>query len=268
MPRACPIRIGTAGWTVPNPSAGAFPSEGSSLERYSSRFDCAEINSSFHRSHREGTWRRWADSVPETFRFSAKLSKEITHKRRLVDCSEPLAAALAEMEGLGAKLEILLVQLPPSFAFDPAVAAAFLTELRGRWDRHVAVEPRHPSWFEAEPEALLAGLRVARVAADPAKVPAAAEPGGWRGLRYYRLHGSPVMYRSSYDDGRLEACARGLASGEGQAWCIFDNTASSAATEDALKLQAMIASLPRSGAEWGHAKHGGGVTGSASGDSR
>jgi uncharacterized protein YecE (DUF72 family) len=250
--RACPIRIGTAGWTVPSASAGAFPSEGSSLERYSKRFDCAEINSSFHRSHRQDTWRRWSASVPETFHFSAKLSKEITHKRRLVDCSEPLAAALAEMEGLGAKLEVLLVQLPPSLAFEPEVGGAFLTELRGRWGRHVAVEPRHPSWFEAEPEALLAGLRIARAAADPARVPAASAPGGWRGLSYYRLHGSPVMYRSSYDDGRLEAYARGLASGQGPAWCIFDNTASNAATEDALKLQAMIASPPRSGGEGDH----------------
>jgi uncharacterized protein YecE (DUF72 family) len=240
--RASPIRIGTAGWTVPSRSAGHFPGEGSSLERYSTRFDCAEINSSFHRSHRPDTWRRWAESVPEAFRYSAKLSKEITHKRRLGDCSEPLAAALAEMEALGAKLEILLVQLPPSLAFEPAIAEPFLTELRGRWNRHIAVEPRHPSWFEAGPEGLLAGLRVARVAADPARVPAAAVPGGWRGLSYYRLHGSPVPYRSSYDDGRIETYAASLAAEPAPAWCIFDNTASGAATEDALKLKGLTPS--------------------------
>ena len=73
----------------------------------------------------------------------------------------------------------------------------------------------------------------------PALVPAAAEPGGWRGLAYYRLHGSPATYRSSYDDGRLEAYARRLAGGTAPAWCIFDNTASSAATSDALKLKAL-----------------------------
>ena len=234
------FRIGTAGWTIPARASDAFPVEGSSLERYASRFDCAEINSSFHRSHRPDTWRRWAGSVPDGFRFSAKLPKEITHKRRLADCSEPLAAALGEMAELGAGLEILLVQLPPSLAFEPAVAKSFFTALRARWDRHIACEPRHPSWFEDEPDALLGRLRVARVAADPAKVPAAAEPGGWRGLDYYRLHGSPAVYRSSYDDGRLESCAKHLAAGDGPTWCIFDNTASGAATGDALKLKELL----------------------------
>jgi uncharacterized protein YecE (DUF72 family) len=233
-------RIGTAGWTIPASAAEAFPSEGSSLERYSRRFGCAEINSSFHRSHRADTWRRWASAVPESFRFSAKLSKEITHKRRLTDFEAPLASALEEMEGLGNGLEILLVQLPPSLAFDPAVAETFFEALRERWDRHIACEPRHSSWFEAEADSLLVDRRIARVAADPAKVPAAAEPGGWRGLAYYRLHGSPVMYRSSYDDGRLETYAERLAAAPVPIWCIFDNTASSAATGDALKLQGLM----------------------------
>jgi uncharacterized protein YecE (DUF72 family) len=235
------IRIGTAGWTIPASAAADFPGEGSSLERYSARLDCAEINSSFHRSHRPDTWRRWASSVPEDFRFSAKLPKAITHKRRLEACSEPLAAALAAMAALGAKLDILLVQLPPSLAFERAVAVSFFTELRARWDRHIACEPRHSSWFEGEPDALLETLRVARVAADPAQGPAAAGPGGWRGLSYYRLHGSPVMYRSSYDDGRLEALAGRVGVEAGPAWCIFDNTASGAATGDALKLKSLLA---------------------------
>jgi uncharacterized protein YecE (DUF72 family) len=230
------IRIGTAGWTIPAAVADAFPGEGSGLERYSSRFGCAEINSSFHRSHRASTWQRWAESVPEDFRFSAKLSKAITHERRLADCSELLAAALAEAEPLGGKLALWLVQLPPSLAFDPAVAGAFFGELRRRWAGEVACEPRHPSWFEPEADRLLADHRVARVAADPARVPAAAEPGGWEGLVYYRLHGSPRVYRSSYDDGRLETLAAAIAAARAPAWCIFDNTASSAATGDALKL--------------------------------
>jgi uncharacterized protein YecE (DUF72 family) len=234
------INIGTAGWTIPRSAAGAFPGDGSSLERYAARFVCAEINSSFHRSHRPDTWRRWAESVPDPFRFSAKLPREITHGRRLADCTEPLCAALAEMAGLGDMLEVLLVQLPPSLAFEPKVAQRFFGDLRSRWDRHIVSEPRHPSWFEGDADALLDGLRVARVAADPARVPAAAGPGGWRGLAYFRLHGSPVVYRSSYDDGRLEDYAARIAAETGPVWCIFDNTASAAATSDALKLQRLL----------------------------
>ena len=143
--------------------------------------------------------------------------------------------------GLGDRLEILLVQLPPSLAFEPAVADAFFGDLRRRWQRHVVCEPRHASWFEGEAGALLTEWRIAGVAADPARVPAAAEPGGWRGLTYFRLHGSPVPYRSSYDDGRLEAYAARIAAATGPVWCIFDNTASSAATSDALKLKGLAA---------------------------
>jgi uncharacterized protein YecE (DUF72 family) len=237
------VLVGTAGWSVPREAADQFPSEGSALQRYSARFRCAEINSSFHRSHRPETWARWGNSVPEDFRFSAKLSKEITHKRKLVDCDSLLAAALEEMSALGSRLSIVLVQLPPSLAYDGELAADFFSSLRSRWKGGVACEPRHPSWFEPEAERLLSERGIARVAADPARVDAAAHPGGWPGLVYYRLHGSPVPYRSSYDDGRLEDYALAIERSAREAeevWCIFDNTASSAAGRDALKLADLL----------------------------
>jgi uncharacterized protein YecE (DUF72 family) len=234
-------RIGTAGWTIPRTVADRFPAEGSALQRYASFFSCAEINSSFHRSHRESTWARWAELVPDGFAFSAKLPKEITHRRKLADCDAPIAQALAEMRPLGAKLRILLVQLPPSLAFDAAVAERFFEMLRGCWDRAIACEPRHASWFEADAGGLLARHQVARVAADPPPAEGADRPDGWPGLVYIRLHGSPAKYRSSYADGRLERIAEQLeAAGEVPAWCIFDNTASGAATADALKLKALL----------------------------
>lgn len=221
-----------------------FPAEGSALQRYAAIFRCAEINSSFHRSHRESTWTRWAESVPEDFAFSAKLPKEITHRRKLVDCEPLIAPALEEMRPLGRKLRILLVQLPPSLAFDPAIAEPFLVALRRLWDGAVAWEPRHASWFEAEAEDLLIRHRIARVAADPPPAPGADRPGGWPGLVYIRLHGSPAKYRSSYADGRLEGVAAQLeAVDDAPAWCIFDNTASGAAAADALKLKALLPRL-------------------------
>ena len=97
-------------------------------------------------------------------------------------------------------------------------------------------EPRHPSWFEPGAESLLKDLEVARVAADPAPVPAAATPGGWAGIAYFRLHGSPRPYWSSYDADALSRWAA-LARETGvQTWAIFDNTASGAAAADALAL--------------------------------
>ena len=94
-----------------------------------------------------------------------------------------------------------------------------------------------------EGDALLAAHRVARVAADPAKVPAAAEPGGWPGLVYYRLHGSPRIYYSDYDAAYLDALGDRLAAhrASGAAtWCIFDNTALGAAAINALEVDARV----------------------------
>ena len=236
--------VGTAGWSIARTEAERFPTEGSALERYASRFAGVEINSSFHRPHRASTWARWAEQVPETFRFSVKVPKTITHMQKLVDCGDLLATFLEESTGLGDKLAVLLVQLPPSLAFEPDLAEAFFTLLSASSHAAIACEPRHPSWFEDEAGQLLESLRVARVAADPAKVPAAAVPGGWRGFSYLRLHGSPVPYRSSYEEERLEGYAglirEDLAAGR-PAWCMFDNTASSAATGNALSLMEKLA---------------------------
>ena len=237
------LRIGTAGWSIPLRDAEQFPADGTSLQRYAARFACAEINSSFHRPHRPSTYERWAAAVPEDFRFSAKFPKTITHKQRLIDADDLVAGFVAETAGLGSKLAVILVQLPPSLAFDAAVAARFLDRLRGATGAAIACEPRHPSWFEDEADALLAERQVARVAADPAKVPAASMPGGWRGFAYYRLHGSPVPYRSSYEGERLQAYADAMAADLEQGrdvWCIFDNTASSAATGNALDLKTLL----------------------------
>jgi uncharacterized protein YecE (DUF72 family) len=156
-----------------------------------------------------------------------------------VDTDPLLDAFLVESAGLGEKLAVLLVQLPPSLGFDAEVAARFFAGLGARTEAAVVCEPRHPSWFGGEADALLASLRVARVAADPARVPEAAEPGGWRGITYHRLHGSPRMYYSSYPSEYLQALATRLhedAAAGREAWCIFDNTASGAAAENALEL--------------------------------
>lgn len=238
------ILVGTAGWSLPKAEQPAFPPGGSHLARYAARFPVAEINSSFHRPHRASTWARWAAETPDDFRFSAKIPKSITHVRRLADAGAPLDTFLSEAAGLGEKLACLLVQLPPSLALDEPVAHAFFADLRARTAVAVACEPRHPTWFAADADAMLAELGIARVAADPARVPAAAEPGGARDLVYHRLHGSPRMYYSAYGDdflADLAARMRADAATAREVWCVFDNTAAGAATRNALDLSAALA---------------------------
>lgn len=234
--------IGTAGWAISAETKGSFPSEGTALGRYAARFRGVEINSSFHRPHRPSTWQRWAESVPPDFRFSVKLPKTITHQRKLIDCADSIAEFLGSTCGLGDKLAVILVQLPPSLSFCRSIAKDFFVLLRAQSEAAIACEPRHASWFEEEAEALLADMGVARVAADPALAPDAGRPGGSQLIRYWRLHGSPHRYRSSYDDPRLQDYAARIGkSGEGSdAWCIFDNTASGSATGNALRLIALL----------------------------
>jgi uncharacterized protein YecE (DUF72 family) len=241
------LRVGCAGWSLPRAEQAEFPDAGSHLERYASRFDAVEINSSFHRPHRPATYARWSASVPDSFLFSVKLPKTITHVLRLREAGDLLDRFLAEVAGLGGKLGCLLVQLPPSLGFEPEVASSFFTDLRSRLTVPVACEPRHPSWFAPQVNDLLSEIRVVRVAADPACVPEAAEPGGWRGLSYYRLHGSPRIYYSEYSEEYVAGLASRLqedAAGGRTAWCIFDNTTLGAATRNALDLRSRLAATP------------------------
>jgi uncharacterized protein YecE (DUF72 family) len=237
------ILVGCAGWSLPRAVQAEFGQGDSHLARYATRFRAAEINSSFHRPHKRSLYERWAAAVPEDFRFCAKLPKTITHERRLVDCEGLLDEFLGQAGGLGGKLACLLVQLPPSFAFNAATASTFLALLRRRFVGGLAIEPRHGTWFTPEADALLRELQVARVLADPVRHEPGRAPGGWPQRVYLRLHGSPRVYYSSYEAPLLAELAQRLrrAEAEGaQAWCIFDNTASGAAAGNALELTRLL----------------------------
>lgn len=231
------VRIGCAGWAIRREHSPRFADVGTHLQRYATLFNCVEINSSFYRPHRLSTYERWAASVPDDFRFAVKLPKAITHTARLIEVRSALEQFLAETAGLGQKRGPILVQLPPSFGFDVATAESFFTELRTRFDGEVAFEPRHETWFSEAVESLLREHRIARVAADPARVPSAALPGGYDRLAYYRLHGSPRVYYSAYSPEALTEIARTIeqkAANGTSTWCVFDNTALGFATTDAL----------------------------------
>jgi uncharacterized protein YecE (DUF72 family) len=238
-----PIAIGTAGWSLPKAHAAHFPEAGSHLERYAQRFSAVEINTSFYRPHRVTTYERWAATVPDGFRFAVKVPRTITHERRLTVVDDARDRFLAEVTGLGPKLGPLLLQLPPSLAFDRASAEPCLAGFRRVFPGDIVCEPRHATWFAQDVDQLLSDLAIARVAADPAPVRGAATPGGWPDLIYYRLHGSPRMYYSAYEPPVLTRMAERLhqhrALGR-RAWCIFDNTAEFAAVGNALETLALV----------------------------
>ncbi len=243
MKAAIPIRIGTAGWSLPRTTGSAFPDTGSHLQRYAAVFNAAEINSSFYRQHKRETYARWASVVPHDFRFSVKLARDITHTLRLRACEARLKIFLDEIEGLGSTLGCVLIQLPPSLAFEKIDRDEILTMFRDHFDGGAVLEPRHVTWFEPVVENLLREMKVGRVGSDPSICPAAATPMAHARIGYRRLHGSPRIYYSNYDDIFLESVAADLTECHAQArdcWCIFDNTAHGFATANALRLAELL----------------------------
>jgi uncharacterized protein YecE (DUF72 family) len=252
--RSSPVVVGTAGWAIPASSAHLFSRLGTHLERYAGVLCAVEINSSFHRPHRRSTYERWAASVPPDFRFAVKMPKTISHLHRLVDAELLVDAFLKEVAGLGEKLEVVLVQLPPSFGYDEVVASGFLARLRESLADEVSIvcEPRHGSWFTCAANACFVDHRIARVAANPVLVPGGGMPGGWKGLTYRRLHGAPRIYHSPYNadfSRKLSATLDRDNDPEVRQWCIFDNTASGAAIGNALALRAVSGNGPIASAE-------------------
>jgi|SRR5450755_1282299 uncharacterized protein YecE (DUF72 family) len=236
------IRVGCAGWGIPRDAARCFSAEGHHLERYARVLNCCEINSTFYRSHKEATWARWRELVPPEFRFSVKMPRAITHEGALKCNSQALLSFLRQIGALSEKLGAILIQLPPGLEFAPLRAKAFLSMLRENYSGDIAWEPRHSTWFNDGASALLSQFGVARVAADPAVVRAATQPGGLTDFTYFRLHGSPRRYYSEYSDTflskltlRLDSLARAA-----RVWCIFDNTAGGFAIQNALRLMAKL----------------------------
>ncbi|MEO7275519.1 MAG: DUF72 domain-containing protein [Vicinamibacterales bacterium] len=198
-----------------------------------------ENSSSFHRPHATATYAKWRLSTPASFQFAVKMPRSITHDLKLRNAQEPLSLFLDQSAGLADKRGPILIQLPPSLAFDLEVVTTFLDLVRRLHDGPLVCEPRHASWFSPAVSSLLDHYRTSRVAADPPPVPEASVPGGWPGLVYFRLHGSPRTYWARYGTDTIEALARSLrdARTAAAAWCVFDNTAGGFAIENALELQ-------------------------------
>jgi len=236
------VRVGCAGWSLPSRDAAGFGEGDSALQRYATRFGLVEINSSFYRPHKPETYARWAQSVPEGFRFSVKMPQTISHECGLKGAAPLLEPFLQGVEQLGDRLGALLLQLPPRLEYDGRTASAFFRALRRRTSALVACEPRHDSWFTDSAETMMVSHDIARVAADPARCPQAAVPGGARHWSYWRWHGRPRMYYSSYAGNELRHLAEQArqAARQGPAWIILDNTALGHAVPNALHLRALL----------------------------
>jgi uncharacterized protein YecE (DUF72 family) len=233
------LLVGTSGWHYPGWWGPFFPKEvkkKDALSYYASRFDAAELNAPFYRTPTIEAVEGWFRQTPDSFRFSWKASKFITHWKRL---SENSANSLELMETrlavLREKLGPVLFQLPPRMKANRERLAAFLKMLNPK--RRYSFEFRHPSWYQPPILDLLSGYDISLCLSDHADAPAPREvTANWV---YVRLHGPSGRYHGSYSDDALTSWAHDLRRWrrEGRdVWCFFDNDVKSAAPADAERL--------------------------------
>lgn len=142
------LRVGTSGFSYEEWKGPFYPADlpaSRMLEHYAARLGAVEINNTFYRLPKASVLESWASQVPEHFRFSIKASRRITHLKRLRDVADETAYLMDTVRALGARLGVVLFQLPPNLKADQDRLAAFVERVPG--DVRAAFEFRHPSWL-------------------------------------------------------------------------------------------------------------------------
>jgi len=206
---------------------------------YAQHFSTVELNSSFYPLPSEKAFGTWRDKAPPSFVYALKVSRCITHLKKLRDVYEPLEAFISRARLLGDKLGPLLYQLPPGMKPNDAVLEAFLKLLPR--DLHHVFEFRNESWFDHGVNALLrkhdAGFCVYDLPGTTAPLVTTAD------IAYARFHGSTRLYDSCYADSELESWARRIATlseGLSAVYVYFNNDSHAFAIRNARKLRELL----------------------------
>jgi uncharacterized protein YecE (DUF72 family) len=231
------VWIGTSGWQYADWRGPVYPPSlplRRWLESYSERFQTVESNNAFYRLPERHTFEDWAARTPDDFRMAVKVSRYLTHIKRLRAPAEPVDRFVGRVRGLGPKLGPVLLQLPPQLKVDIDRLARTLDRFPD--DLRVAVEFRHPTWFRDEVRELLTERRVALCLADRRGVLGAT----WRTAdwTYVRFHEGRAKARPAYAQGALARWADRLAAGwapDEDVWVYFNNDPGAAAPRDAAR---------------------------------
>ncbi|MGA7677832.1 MAG: DUF72 domain-containing protein [Dehalococcoidia bacterium] len=235
--------IGTSGWHYEHWRGLFYPERLAKpkwLEFYAQHFTTVELNNSFYRLPSERAFVNWRESSPKDFVFAIKVSRFITHIKRLKNVEEPLQNFLTRAVFLQDKLGPLLYQLPPGMKRNDETLEAFLIILPRQY-RHV-FEFRHKSWFDDDVFNILkkynAGLCVFDMPDFTCPVVATAD------FAYVRFHGSTGLYWSCYSDKELSDWAKKieeLGKNLGAVYIYFNNDAGAYAVNNAKTLGRLLA---------------------------
>lgn len=245
------LRIGTSGWVYRDWRGRFYPEKLAGkrwLAYYAERFDCVELNGSFYRLPTHDAFRKWAATVPDTFRFAVKGSQFVTHWKRLMNSETSVALLMDRVHLLGERLGPVLWQLRPDHRVDVPRLRAFFDVLpdqiageTGPVAVRYAFEPRHPSWYCDEVYALCEERGVAVVLwhmlEEETPIVATAP------FVYVRFHGTTRKYGGAYGEAGLriwaERARMWLDEGR-EVWAFFNNDIEGHAVADAATLRGLL----------------------------
>lgn len=236
------IHIGTSGWQYRDWRGRLYPRDLAQkrwLEWYSARFATVEVNNTFYRLPAADTFASWAATVPEDFVFAIKLSRYLSHIKRLKEPEEPIQRFLAHALPLAPRMGPVLLQLPPDMRIDTgrldAVLAAWPAEVR------LAVEFRHESWFTDEVLDALRARDVALVLTDRHSRVREPRPEATASWGYVRLHEGAARPWPRYGTAALDAWVGRVAerwADDADVFVYFNNDPGGAAVVDAIRFAA------------------------------
>jgi uncharacterized protein YecE (DUF72 family) len=243
LARGREIRVGCSGWNYKHWRNGVFYPPRCAprnwLGFYAKHFDTVEVNATFYRLPKANVVARWVEESPRGFVFAVKVSRYVTHVKRLIDTDEHLPLLLERIDPLLAspKMGPLLWQLPPTFKRDEERLARALDDAP-RSQRH-CVEFRHESWFTEDVMALLRERNVALVIGDRPQVHGFQTHELTADFTFVRFHGGTRGANGNYSHAELEEWAKRLRkwARRVEVFAYFNNDWEGYAIENALYLK-------------------------------
>lgn len=237
------VFVGTSGWQYRHWRGTFYPKKLPQdlwLEHFAARFDTAEVNNTFYNLPSASVFRHWGERTPPDFVFALKMSRFLTHLKRLHDPEPAVALFLERAQELGAKRGPTLLQLPPSFKADAGLLDAALAAFPP--GERIAVEFRHASWFAPEVRSVLERRDAAMCLVDRAGIRSPE----WRtaGWGYVRFHLGRAHPPSCYGRVALETWAQRIANMYGpepDVFVYFNNDGFACAIRDAIVMAKLCA---------------------------
>jgi uncharacterized protein YecE (DUF72 family) len=240
------FHIGTSGWSYKDWVGEFYPVGMKStdwLTFYAKTFDCTEINNSFYRLPQKQTVINWVEKVPKGFLFCPKMSKFLTHNKRLKEPEEPLERFFGIFEPMKKNMGPVLIQLPNTVRFDYDVAQHFYKLLKEKYTAYnFAMEVRHPTWFTEESYTLMTKYNVSFVMSHSGNHFPYAETITAHDI-YFRFHGPGSLYNTKYTDAEMKKFAikfrKWLKQGH-ELWIFFNNDWYGYGIENGLYLRKLL----------------------------